>query len=132
MSVIPITCDNCGAKYKLPPTFKGSQAKCQKCGTIARLLNTLRARLACNELMCRPPHEPFPNLQRASAQLLLANPQRTREGAALPAGTRSQAAGSRVSSHSVIRAVRQCLREGVAWHVSYHVHVRHHLPWRWA
>ena len=34
MSVIPITCDNCGAKYKLPPTFKGSQAKCQKCGSV--------------------------------------------------------------------------------------------------
>lgn len=33
MSVIPITCDNCGAKYKLPPTFKGTQAKCQKCGS---------------------------------------------------------------------------------------------------
>ena len=34
MSVIPITCDNCGAKYKLPPTFKGAQAKCQKCGSV--------------------------------------------------------------------------------------------------
>ena len=34
MTVIPITCDNCGAKYKLPPTFKGSQAKCQKCGSV--------------------------------------------------------------------------------------------------
>ncbi|MFT4841205.1 MAG: cobalamin biosynthesis Mg chelatase CobN, partial [Candidatus Azotimanducaceae bacterium] len=34
MSVIPITCDNCGAKYKLPPTFKGTQAKCQKCGSV--------------------------------------------------------------------------------------------------
>ena len=34
MSVIPIVCVNCGAKYKLPPTFKGTQAKCQKCGSI--------------------------------------------------------------------------------------------------
>ncbi|MFK7740050.1 MAG: hypothetical protein AB8H80_06965 [Planctomycetota bacterium] len=34
MNVIPITCDNCGAKYKLPPTFKGTQAKCQKCGSV--------------------------------------------------------------------------------------------------
>jgi len=34
MTVIPITCDNCGAKYKLPPTFKGTQAKCQKCGSV--------------------------------------------------------------------------------------------------
>ena len=34
MNVIPITCDNCGAKYKLPPTFTGAQAKCQKCGSV--------------------------------------------------------------------------------------------------
>ena len=34
MTVIPITCDNCGAKYKLPETFKGNQAKCQKCGSV--------------------------------------------------------------------------------------------------
>ena len=34
MTVIPITCDNCGAKYKLPESFKGHQAKCQKCGSV--------------------------------------------------------------------------------------------------
>jgi hypothetical protein len=34
MTVTPITCDNCGAKYKLPETFTGSQAKCQKCGSV--------------------------------------------------------------------------------------------------
>lgn len=34
MTVLSITCDNCGAKYKLPETFKGSQAKCQKCGSV--------------------------------------------------------------------------------------------------
>lgn len=34
MTVIHITCDNCGAKYKLPETFTGSQAKCQKCGSV--------------------------------------------------------------------------------------------------
>ena len=34
MTVIQITCENCGAKYKLPETFKGSQAKCQKCGSV--------------------------------------------------------------------------------------------------
>ena len=34
MSVIPITCDNCGAKYRLPETFTGTQAKCQKCGSV--------------------------------------------------------------------------------------------------
>jgi hypothetical protein len=34
MTVLPITCDNCGAKYKLPPSFTGAQAKCQKCGSV--------------------------------------------------------------------------------------------------
>lgn len=34
MTVLSITCDNCGAKYKLPETFTGSQAKCQKCGSV--------------------------------------------------------------------------------------------------
>lgn len=34
MTVLQITCDNCGAKYKLPETFKGAQAKCQKCGSV--------------------------------------------------------------------------------------------------
>lgn len=34
MTVLQITCDNCGAKYKLPETFTGAQAKCQKCGSV--------------------------------------------------------------------------------------------------
>ncbi|MBL8723888.1 MAG: hypothetical protein JNK49_07570 [Planctomycetes bacterium] len=34
MTVLQITCDNCGAKYKLPETFQGNQAKCQKCGSV--------------------------------------------------------------------------------------------------
>lgn len=34
MTVLQITCDNCGAKYKLPESFPGTQAKCQKCQSI--------------------------------------------------------------------------------------------------
>ncbi|MBL9079463.1 MAG: hypothetical protein JNL08_18315 [Planctomycetes bacterium] len=34
MTVLQITCDNCGAKYKLPESFPGTQAKCQKCGSV--------------------------------------------------------------------------------------------------
>lgn len=34
MTVLQITCDNCGAKYKLPETFDKPQAKCQKCGSV--------------------------------------------------------------------------------------------------
>ncbi len=33
MTAVQITCDNCGAKYKLPESFAGTQAKCQKCGS---------------------------------------------------------------------------------------------------
>ncbi len=33
MSFLAITCDNCGAKYKLPESFSGDKAKCSKCGS---------------------------------------------------------------------------------------------------
>jgi hypothetical protein len=32
--LLPIVCDNCGAKYKLPESFTASQSKCQKCGSV--------------------------------------------------------------------------------------------------
>jgi len=34
MTAMPITCDNCGAKYRLPENFTGTQSKCQKCGSV--------------------------------------------------------------------------------------------------
>ena len=34
MSLIPIVCANCGAKYRLPETFKSDHAKCKKCGAV--------------------------------------------------------------------------------------------------
>lgn len=34
MSLIPIVCANCGAKYRLPETFKSDSAKCKKCGAV--------------------------------------------------------------------------------------------------
>ena len=30
--MIPIVCANCGAKYRLPETFKSDRAKCKACG----------------------------------------------------------------------------------------------------
>lgn len=33
MSTLSITCDNCGSKWKLPESFSGATAKCQKCGS---------------------------------------------------------------------------------------------------
>lgn len=34
MSVTQIVCANCGAKYKLPESFRGDRAKCKKCGQL--------------------------------------------------------------------------------------------------
>ncbi|MDP6929145.1 MAG: hypothetical protein QF412_05525 [Planctomycetota bacterium] len=34
MTVIPIVCENCGARYRLPETFKSDSAKCKKCGAM--------------------------------------------------------------------------------------------------
>ena len=34
MTAIPISCDNCGAKYRLPENFSGTQSNCQKCGSV--------------------------------------------------------------------------------------------------
>ncbi|HZN37702.1 MAG TPA: hypothetical protein VFD82_02805 [Planctomycetota bacterium] len=34
MTAIQIHCDNCGAKYRLPENFTGTQSKCQKCGSV--------------------------------------------------------------------------------------------------
>lgn len=34
MTLAPIVCENCGAKYRLPETFKSPKAKCKKCGSM--------------------------------------------------------------------------------------------------
>jgi hypothetical protein len=34
MAHIPVQCQNCGARYKIPETFKSDAAKCKGCGTM--------------------------------------------------------------------------------------------------
>ncbi len=34
MAATQIVCTNCGAKYRIPETFKGNRAKCKACGTV--------------------------------------------------------------------------------------------------
>lgn len=34
MAATQIICTNCGAKYRIPETFKGNRAKCKACGTV--------------------------------------------------------------------------------------------------
>ena len=33
MSAIPIVCDNCGARWRLPDNFAAAQSKCRDCGS---------------------------------------------------------------------------------------------------
>ncbi len=37
MSQRIVTCPSCGAKYRIPETFKGSKAACKKCGTVIEI-----------------------------------------------------------------------------------------------
>ena len=37
MSLTPVECANCGAKYRLPESFKADKAKCKKCGGVVEI-----------------------------------------------------------------------------------------------
>ncbi len=37
MSQRIVTCPSCGAKYRIPETFKGTKAACKKCGTVIEI-----------------------------------------------------------------------------------------------
>ena len=34
MALLPVQCQNCGAKYKIPETFQSDSAKCKACGSV--------------------------------------------------------------------------------------------------
>jgi hypothetical protein len=57
MTVYQIACDNCGAKYKLPETFQGKQAKCQKCGSV---IEVQKQREAASAAAAAPASKPAP------------------------------------------------------------------------
>jgi len=72
MTVLQITCDNCGAKYKLPETFTGAQAKCQKCGSVIdvqkqRAAATAPATQAAPAAAAKPAAAARPAIDRSKA-----------------------------------------------------------------
>lgn len=105
MSVIPITCDNCGAKYKLPPTFKGAQAKCQKCGSVIDVAkqratagdDAASPAAAAKPATARPAAAAKPAVDRSKARPAAAG---GRKSAAEPASPKAERPASGGSSRS--------------------------------
>ena len=95
MTVIPITCDNCGAKYKLPPTFKGSQAKCQKCGSVIDVAKQREAAEAGGDAKpaaaAKPAAKARPAVDRSKGRAAGASARKA--AADKPARSRGRAAG---------------------------------------
>jgi DNA-directed RNA polymerase subunit RPC12/RpoP len=83
MTVYQIACDNCGAKYKLPETFQGKQAKCQKCGSVIEVQK-----------------------QREAASAAAAAPAAKPAAAARPAVDRSKPAAAEAGKPAAARPAR--------------------------
>lgn len=83
MTVYQIACDNCGAKYKLPETFTGKQAKCQKCGSVIEVQK-----------------------QRDAASAAAAAPAAKPAAAARPAVDRSKPAAAEAAKPAAARPAR--------------------------
>jgi len=60
MSVLAIACDNCGAKYRLPESFSGDKAKCQKCGSVIDVAAQRKAAAAPAPIAAAPKETPAP------------------------------------------------------------------------
>ncbi len=77
MSVLAIACDNCGAKYRLPESFSGAKAKCQKCGSV---IDVAAQRMAATTPTA--PSEPTSALPAAAAKKPTARAAAKAEGTA--------------------------------------------------
>ena len=87
MSVLSITCDNCGAKYRLPESFSSDKAKCKKCQSVIDVAAQRN----------KPKEEAGGERKPAAA----ARPARARPAAASkPAAERAQPSASRRSGGS--------------------------------
>jgi hypothetical protein len=91
MSALPIVCDNCGAKYRLPESFSGDKAKCKQCGSVIDVAAQKAAAAAPppKAAPARPPREAKePAAQRtaarAPAESRRERPARARRGAEKP------------------------------------------------
>ncbi|MGE3175622.1 MAG: hypothetical protein AB7O97_23570 [Planctomycetota bacterium] len=68
MSVLPIVCDNCGAKYRLPESFSGDKAKCKQCGSVIDV--------AAQKAAAAAPSKPAPSKPAAAAPKAASRPAR--------------------------------------------------------
>ncbi|MFN9276637.1 MAG: hypothetical protein ACK6D2_13020 [Planctomycetota bacterium] len=82
MTVYQIACDNCGAKYKLPETFAGKQAKCQKCGSV---IEVQKQREAASAAAAAPAAKPAAAARPAVDRCRPATAEAAKPAAARPA-----------------------------------------------
>jgi hypothetical protein len=59
MAHLPVQCQNCGARYKIPETFKSDSAKCKGCGTMIDV-KAARAASGDSEGEVTPASKPAP------------------------------------------------------------------------
>jgi hypothetical protein len=59
MAHLPVQCQNCGARYKIPETFKSDSAKCKGCGTMIDV-KAARAASGDSEREVTPASKPAP------------------------------------------------------------------------
>ncbi|MBL8729277.1 MAG: hypothetical protein JNM25_12645 [Planctomycetes bacterium] len=97
MTVLPITCDNCGAKYKLPPTFTGNQAKCQKCGSV---IDVARQRAGAGGGDAPAAAKPASAKPAAAARPAVDRSKPAAKEPAKPAATARPARGTRASTRT--------------------------------
>ena len=90
MSVLAIACDNCGAKYRLPESFSGDKATCQKCGSVIDVAAQRKAAAAPAPAAAAPKEAPMPKkaaparTSRAEAKAEAAPAARSRRATAEP------------------------------------------------
>ena len=77
MSALAITCDNCGAKYRLPESFSADKAKCQKCGSVIDVAAQRKAAAATPTMPAIPASAPTPRSQPTRAKDKAEAPRRT-------------------------------------------------------
>ncbi|MHC5064438.1 MAG: zinc ribbon domain-containing protein [Planctomycetota bacterium] len=93
MAATQIVCTNCGAKYRIPETFKGNRAKCKACGTVI----DVAAQRAAEPAQEAGEERPAP----AAAKPAAAKPAAARPASARPASTRSSRTAKKADAKPV-------------------------------
>ena len=91
MTARVITCANCGAKYKLPASFKAAQARCKSCGAVIDVEASATPADAAPPAASKPAETPAP--PKPAAKASGDRPSARRSGGA----SRRSGGGSKVS-----------------------------------